>query len=175
MVEIDYDKPRWLFSKGINLWIIAIHLIVPAVCGVLLNFTTPKHGRGFLVSEYYGLIFFQPEINGKRNISMKVISFSIKLATLVFLSFYFASLESTLRDLATFGGHSFENDGMLGVDVWVENVFYEMSLRRSVYPRKIDADWVLMSDFSTIIQENPGDYYLMIRSFADALQLQSNK
>lgn len=93
---------------------------------------------GYLLSEYYGQIFFQPEILGRHNISMKIYSFMIQFATAIFLYFYFVSLESTLGILSTFGGHSFEEDGMYQVNIWVEGEIFHIAILELYFPRKIN-------------------------------------
>ena len=131
------------------------------------------HGTGYLLSEYYGLVFFQPEIAGKRNISMKLYSFIIQFATLIFLSFYFVSLESTLSNLSTFGGHSFDKDGMYQVEIYVEGLLHNMAMLELFYPRNMTDDFFQLTDFQSFIEENPGGYYAMMVGFADVLQLES--
>lgn len=139
-----------------------------------LQFSTSKHSTPFLVSDYLGLLFFQQEIYDKRNISMKIYSFFISFSMLIFQSFYFVSLEDSLGNLATYGGHSFEEDGMYGVDVWVEDQLLTLAMNTLVYPKTMNAQWLSIPDFEEFIDNNPNQYYSMISSYADVLQLLSS-
>lgn len=168
---VDYKDPRWLFFKGINPWMIVMLLVVPIFCSGVLQFLTPMHSRGYLLSDYFGLIFFQPEISGRRNASMKIISFFLQFSALVFLSFYFMSLENSLRDLSTYGGHSFELDGLAGVDVWMEKNFVNSAMNTLVYPRQFEYNPFSLSQYLDLITSHPNSYYGLISSYGDSIQL----
>jgi hypothetical protein len=122
------------------------------------------------------LTFFQPEITGKRNISMKIYSFFIQLATLVFLSFYFMSLENILGELSTFGGHTFEDDGFYQVDVWVDPLFYGTAMLTLLFPRIMTEHFYQTDEqLEAFMNENPGGYYLIYDITASMFQYKSTE
>jgi hypothetical protein len=83
------------------------------------------------------------------------------------------SLEEILGDFSTFGGHSFEIDGMYQVDVWVEPNGYYKALNSLYFPRILDGqEFFQIEDFQYFIRENPGDYFIMFSEIANILQLQ---
>lgn len=173
LLRIDYPRPSWLFFQGIEAQIILLILALPAFCAICLHFTTAKHAINYLLSDYFGLVFFSPEITEKRNISMKIYTFMIQFCTLIFYSFYFMSLEGNLGDLSSYGGHSFDEDGMFEVNVWCEDQFVGTVMNDLYIPRSVGYEYLDLSDYQAFIEENPGDYYLMTSVFANALQSMS--
>jgi hypothetical protein len=105
---------------------------------------------------------------------MKIYSFFIQMSTLVFLSYYFVSLEATLSDISTFGGHSFKEDGMYMVPVWTEKEFYHQALISLVVPIDMGSSWMSLSDMEDFTKEHHDSYYLMLVSVAQILQLKGN-
>lgn len=104
---------------------------------------------------------------------MKIYTLMIQLSTLVFYSFYFFCLEHQLGDLSLYGGHSFEEDGMFNVDIWVEDQFVDLIMNDLYIPRSVGFEYLDLVDYQAFIEENPDGYYLMSTAFADGLQAMS--
>lgn len=171
LAMIDYPEPRWLFFKGISLWVIFTLLFFPFICSIFLQFTNRKHSVLFVLSDYCGLVYFQPEITGRRNISMKIYSLSIMLASLVVVSFYLVSLEQQLGDLSSSGGHSLDIDGMAGVDVWVPEYDVPTSMHYLIYPRSYGAE-LNFAEFQQFVYDHPAGYYSASAIWVEGMQHQ---
>ena len=75
----DFEKETWLFLKGVTYKHFLILLSIPLVFGLLFFFLTSKHSALYLLSEYAGLLFFQPESEEKRNDPSKFSASSLSL------------------------------------------------------------------------------------------------
>lgn len=136
--------------------------------GFLFGFVNSKNPISYQISEYYGMIFFQPEIYGRRNISSKILSFMMCFVSLIFFSFYFVSLEEALSDLQTFGGATIE-DGLYKQKIWVEDLWYNTNLYSLATPIQVGSFWFGIEDWQNFIEENPGGIYIVLSVFADII------
>lgn len=167
----DYEQPRWLFFRGLSVGSVLIFVLLPILIGVLFKKVVQKFSTYYLVSDLFGLLFFQPEITDKRNASFKVASFFLMSTSLVFISFYLASFESQLTLFQTSGGHTID-DGFYQVEIFTESSFYTTILGGTLaFPRYYSEDlWLTPEGMYERIQANPGKYYLMTSPFASYIQ-----
>lgn len=166
--KADYQQKRWLFLQNVDIEVIVVLFALPLALAFILQPTMKKNHWFYLASDFTGLLFFQPEINFKRNISMKIFSFFIQLASLVFLSYYFVILEDSLNDLSSFGNESAEA-GLFKVWVYLDPPYYSAVLKTLALPKEMENDMITVDSLQEHSEQNPGEIYIIITSIAQAL------